>query len=386
VIGTINTEEDEEDPEAKVEPSQAQSDNDHAGSAHEETLNRHQGSGPIPARSLPPQFLVLQLETGDSVFMLLHPNDLGQLHFVANTYRVPKPMITLQAGVHLAVDPTSRYMAVGSSEDMFAIYQLQDRAVLEKEFSEGTKLNHVAACTTRLIFDVILNLIFLYPSSGCEDSVMLLVLVSQRFKTRMIYHEWEAGQDISKIRSKSFTGHLLDYAHSVPLLLIPLKFKSAFVLICETSMCICRGMASNSPTFVPFDNDTTPALPSRYYNGNSRPLWTSWVRPARNTTFQKSYDNIFIVREDGKLMDLTFDKDLEVEHNEVGDFNASCGTAFACLDFKRADPENDDLFVNGGDGDLFVNGGDACSGGTYLVSISSIRVIPQLPKASFRSK
>lgn len=247
VVGTLSA--GEADPHVRARSSNVKTPSDDDGTGSDEREPSHKPKLDTP-RYLPPQFLVLQLETGESVFMMLQPDDHDQLEFITSPYRVSKAMLTLQAGIHVAVDPTSRYIAVGPSEGMVAIYELQRRSVLEKQFAEGKKrLGHVARSTTIPLLGVILKMTFLYPSQGCEDSVILLLLAIIKNKTRMVTYAWERGSDVRYIRTKDINGHQLNWQQRLPLLLIPLKFDSAFLLVCETSMSVCTGMISNNPEF-----------------------------------------------------------------------------------------------------------------------------------------
>jgi hypothetical protein len=137
-------------------------------------------------QSLSPQFIVLQLDTGDSVFLMLRQSKSGELEFVSSRHRVTKSMLKLQPGIHLTVDPSSRYMAVGCSEHLFAIYALHPREELSKQYQGSSTLRHVQSESYFNVQGIILKMEFLYPTADDESHIILLVLVVSRGKTRMV--------------------------------------------------------------------------------------------------------------------------------------------------------------------------------------------------------
>ncbi|KUJ10314.1 uncharacterized protein LY89DRAFT_740042 [Mollisia scopiformis] len=366
VIGSVTAY--EQDPDAMVDTTQVKSEGDASDTGQPASSYKSESSA--TSSRLPPQFLVLQLETGDTIFLMLQTNGSGQPRFVASTYRVSKAMLRCQPGVHIAVDPSSRYMAVGCSEGTFAIYKLQTRATLKQQFSEGKKLQHISQEMHMPAEDSILQLQFLYPPPGndCQDCIILVALVIRKHKTRILVYEWDAGDAITRIKPKSIKGHLLDDQRQMPLLLIPLVIRSSFVLVYEDFMAVCEGMVSNTPKFTinsfhPDYNESTP-----FHNGVGSPLWTSWARPFRHKIFLEHSDNIFVAREDGLIKLLHFNNGLNIEHNNIGQFFANCGTSFASLEFEASDHKS---------GDLLVMGGDGCSGGTYLLQARKLPILTE---------
>ena len=316
----------------------------------------------IPRKSfvLPPQCILLQLDTGDSVFLMLNQSDNGTLKFVSTRHRVSKPMLGLQPGIHLAVDPSSRYMAVACSEGVFAIYALHSRENLSNQHTRGSILRHVQAERHMYFHGVIHKMEFLHPSANEEEHIILLILYIVRGKTRMLLYEWETGYDLNQVRAHRHRGHLLEESRQMPLLLIPLTIKSSFILVSEKSMAVCQDILQGTPRFTDFNNRVDP--PTSLHHGSGAPLWTSWARPVRLPVHAARRDDIYITREDGLIKYLEIDS--EEDHivradNNIGEFECNCGTALASLDYQGYDDKT---------GDLLITGGDSCAGGTYLVS------------------
>ncbi|CZR62372.1 uncharacterized protein PAC_12269 [Phialocephala subalpina] len=364
VIGSISAY--EQDPDVKLGSTQVKSEEEENGLGQEHSIKDPVSSARQP---LPPQFLVLQLETGDSIFLMLQVPNSRQPRFVTSRYRVSKAMLRLQPGTHIAVDPTSRYMVVSCSEKELAIYELQNRATLKQQLSQGQELKHIVSSMHFPVMDVIVKIDFLHPTPGDEDHIILLAIVIRKGKTRMLMFEWDSGDNIIKIKPRSVKGHTLDNGRQMPLLLIPLTIRSAFILVFENSISICEGMASDHPVFKDLESpEDIPTPPSDFHNGLGVPLWTSWTRPARRPDFLSENDHIYITREDGWIKFLDFNKHEDALNNDFGQFHANCGTAFASLDFKQATTSSIKS------GDLLVIGGDSGSGGTYLVEARGLPI------------
>jgi hypothetical protein len=320
---------------------------------------------------LSPQSIILQLDTGDTVFLMLRQSAAGELEFVSSRHRVSKPMLGLQPGVHLTVDPSSRYMAVGCSEHLFAIYSLHPREELSRQHMQGSSLRHVESQGYFNVQGIILKMEFLYPNADDESHIILLVLVVAKGKTRMVRYEWETGNDLAKLRSHNQRGHPLNRNQQMPLLLIPLTIKSSFILIYERFMTVCRDFLAGEPRFFDFNQNIDP--PTNVYHGKGIPLWTSWTRPARLKSFTVHRDDIYIVREDGIVKFLEIDSDLEEvvgADMHIGELEGNCGTALASLDYHNYGSQT---------GDMLITGGDSCSGGTYLVSAICLPFCSQFP-------
>lgn len=371
----------ENDPNVKKRATQVKDENGDIDMNGHGRSNRHG----LVSRILPPQFLFLQLQNGDSVFLMLHQDVNGELEMRPSRFRISKNTLNLQPGMHIAVDPSSRYMAIGCSEGVFAIYALNSREELQAQFADQDELQYVEAEHYIRINGTIVNMAFLFPSPTEPGHVILLALVVIRGRTRMVTWEWPTGRDLKSIRAESLKGHALSDDRKMPQLLIPLRTNSTFILVCEDAMVTCSGLREGSPTFVDFQGVSSP--PSELHHGAKRPLWVAWARPARVPERIEEADDIYIVREDGLV------KFLEVEASDgdvrldssIGELGSNCGSALACLDYVK---ERMSLRPADGErpsGDLLVTGGDSCSGGTYLVSNEASLPRNSLRKLLFRS-
>ncbi|QSZ34048.1 hypothetical protein DSL72_005628 [Monilinia vaccinii-corymbosi] len=313
---------------------------------------------------LPPQILVLQLEadtSSDSVFLMLHQLNDGSWKFISSRRRLSRAMDKLQPGMHLSIDPSSRYMAIGCSQLCFTIQACQTRTELNRQYASGEELRFVESERVILCTGAILKLEFLHPPAGSDDDIILLLIASQNGKIKMVIFSWRAGDPLSAVKSKSSSkkGYLLN---EVPLLIIPLRFETAFILVSERSMAVYKGILEGAPEFIPIGS--CPREPTELYQGSDTPLWTAWAKPTRLPYHTAQQDDVYLAREDGWicLLEVNYDNedpDLMPCLTDVGRMQCNIGTAFTCVDYSL-DPNVHRH------GDVLVSGGDASIGGTYL--------------------
>lgn len=92
-------------------------------------------------------------------------------------------------------------------------------------------------------------------------------------------------------------GHLLPPRYRLPLLLIPLKFASAFMLVCTDVIVICQDLLLHSPRYM--ESPMIDDQPSKDYTGCYRPLWTAFAKPMQGGTRGLTHEDFFLAREDG---------------------------------------------------------------------------------------
>ncbi|KAJ8071332.1 hypothetical protein OCU04_001664 [Sclerotinia nivalis] len=332
-------------------------------------------SPPSPTVLLPPQILVLQLEedtSGDCVFLMLHQSNDGCWKFISSRRRLSKAMNKLQPGMHLSIDPSSRYMAVGGSEQCFTIQAFNTRTELNRQCANGEELRFIESEKIVICKGAILKLVFLHPPAGSDDDIILLLIVTTNGKIRMLLYSWRAGDPLStvKTRNPSKKGYALK---DIPLLVIPLRFQTAFILVNKHSMAVYKGILEGAPECIPIGS--TLKAPLKLYQGSDTPLWTAWAKPTRLPHHTAQHDDTYLAREDGWicLLGINYDNedpDLTPSLTDVGEMQCNIGQAFACADYSL-DP---DIHRHG---DVLVSGGEASMGGTYL---NTARAQPNVKK------
>ncbi|ESZ98670.1 hypothetical protein SBOR_0908 [Sclerotinia borealis F-4128] len=312
---------------------------------------------------LPPQILVLQLEvdtSSDSVFLMLHQSNDGSWRFISSRRRLSKAMDKLQPGMHLSIDPSSRYMAIGSSEQCFTVQAFNTRTELNRQYAVGEELRFIESERIVLCKGAILKLEFLHPPAGSDDIILLLIMALNG-KIRMLLYSWRAGDPLSAVRTRNSSkkGYVLN---DIPLLIIPLRFQTAFILVNDRSMAVYKGILEGAPECILIGS--FPRLPNELYQGSDMPLWTAWAKPTRLPYHKARQDDVYLAREDGHicLLEVNYDNedpDLTPSLTDVGRMQCNIGQAFTCVDYSL-DP------IVTRHGDVLVAGGDASIGGTYL--------------------
>jgi hypothetical protein len=307
---------------------------------------------------LPPQYIILALESGDLIFLFAHEVN-GAVEFVWSCHKAANKMLIGQPVKHLTIDPSSRYMAMAGSEHVFSVYALHSTDILCAQYMRGEPLRPTASEICLQVDGVIHKMEFLFPSNDDPGHIILLLLVVKNGATGMFVYEWVAGQDLNSIRTNNKRGFKLTEEIRLPLLLIPLRIHSAFLLVSESVMAVCKNLLEGTPEFqdVNMPNDA----PSSLYFGIGKPLWTAWARPLRTRSYAKFHDDLYIAREDGVVKSLEIDLDEFLQAKlDVGNFRSNIGTAFASLDWTFPGQDNSAS-------DFLVTGGDSGPGGMYLV-------------------
>ncbi|KAK3936369.1 mono-functional DNA-alkylating methyl methanesulfonate N-term-domain-containing protein [Diplogelasinospora grovesii] len=303
------------------------------------------------ALPLPPQMLLLVLECGDSVFLFVNPSANGKPEFVVSRFPSPRKQL-VYPGVHLAVDPSSRYMVLACHEKFFVVYELESVQTIHERYMRNEPLNPVCATRPRSVQGVIQNAAFLHPRPGDDDHIILLLIIVRNGKSRMVTFEWETGGDLKAVFADEKHGHRMPVENKLPMLLIPLTVRSAFIVISPDQIAVCTEGLHGPPNFETIEMRTPPATVN--YHGRDKPLWTAWARPFRLSPYFKERDCIYLAREDGVVMFIEADAESALDRSTLMDtFDCNIFTSFTCLFDQYTD--------------VLVMGGDAGSGGMWKI-------------------
>ncbi|KAL2170323.1 hypothetical protein VTG60DRAFT_5002 [Thermothelomyces hinnuleus] len=277
---------------------------------------------------LPPQMLMLVLETGGNVFLFVRPGPDGKPRFSISRMREPKHMQG-RMGFHLAVDPSSRYVAMASPTDSFVVYEVESHQQLNEKYLRNEPLHPVKSFCLRSVRGVIHKITFLYPRPGDDHHIILLLVLVRRGKSRTVIYEWEAGDDLRRVLAEEKQGHRMPVEHQMPLLLIPLTTQSAFLTISADQIALCTECLHGPPIFDTIEMAAHP--PTVNHRGRQRPLWTAWARPFRLRSYSKNRDCIYLAREDGVVLFMEADQDNALTSHVLDPFPCNISGAFACL-------------------------------------------------------
>ncbi|KAK3681163.1 hypothetical protein LTR37_020985 [Vermiconidia calcicola] len=288
---------------------------------------------------IPPQCVVLTLDSNDLLFLYLTNDRNGGFRFVHQALPMPTfDRLLFQPGEHLAVDPRSRALAVAANEREVVIYSAKFEDRIRHELQTGYQdWCPVSAQRPLPVEGVIQHIDFLYPpmdDNGADDNdhvILLLIVIVQR-RTRAIWIDWYYSTDLH--HATVHTGQPLDEAQSVPGLLIPLR-NAAFLLVNGTEIKRWKGLLSGSASGQAINSMNLVAS----YPGASprRPAWANWCRPRRGRSARSDFEHLYLIREDGQvyLVQMVGEK---VETSHAGEFDCHVGTAFASLGDSR-DPD-----------------------------------------------
>lgn len=310
--------------------------------------------------AIPPELLLLVLDNGDCVFLFVGPRSDGAPEFVASRFQNPKGTF-LPPGFHLAVDPSSRYMALGCAENFFAVYELESRQTMGDRYRNGAPLKPVRSFRGRGLRGIIHKMVFLYPGAEPSGHVILLLIIVQNGKSRMVIYEWALGQDLQTVLDQEKSGHRMPLDNRMPLLIIPLMVQSSFMAVSSDHIAVCSQTLQGQPTFSGFEID--PHAATTNHHGRGEPLWTAWARPFRlREHWRGGNDCFYLAREDGVVEFIEADQEdngeVLLRSSIVMDrFNTNISSAFACFPDQW--------------GDILVMGGDSCLGGLWRASPST---------------
>ncbi|KUI63102.1 hypothetical protein VP1G_10219 [Cytospora mali] len=199
---------------------------------------------------LPPQLLLIILETGDCIFLFLRPDKHGAFEFVVLQHDLHSSRL-VRPGFHLAVDPSSRYMAQACSRNIFVVHELESMSNLNNSFIRGQQLRPIISSRARTVNGVIHTMEFLYPRPQDPQHIILLLIVVNRGVPRLITYDWELGDDLREALSAEKVGHRLPQQHEMPLLIIPLTIRTAFFAVSEGEIAFCKDVLHGAPSFEP---------------------------------------------------------------------------------------------------------------------------------------
>ncbi|KAH7137122.1 mono-functional DNA-alkylating methyl methanesulfonate N-term-domain-containing protein [Dactylonectria estremocensis] len=319
--------------------------------------------------SLPPQMLVLVLENGDGVFMFIRERTDRSLEFITTKYKNPTGLAYL--GYHLCMSPTSSYMVTGSIQSAFVVYELESLKELNAQYMLKGSFNPVRSIRLRQFRGSILHMKFLHPRPQDQFHIIVLLLIARMEgpnglpSTRMIYWEWELGDELKTVFATEKSGARLPEEHQVPLLLIPLRFNSAFCIVSEHCIGIVNCALDDPHSFETLHNN--PPSQTELHHGAAGPLWTAWARPFRRQKYFENTDIIYLAREDGVLVHIEIEASgMMPQVTNVGAVGTNISTAFTTAY---------DVFA-----DVFVIGGNSGPGGIWKLpargDLTQVSTIP----------
>ena len=300
-----------------------------------------------PRRILPQNLLILALESGDLEFLYLQQGLAGNWEFVSTRHPIRASRLH-PPGFHMTIDPGSTYLTVACTQDLFVTLELHSMQYLRRQHRRSNHLFPVKSQRARALSGIIHKIEYLHPNPENDQHVILLLILVRHKVSRIVVYEWERGDDLKGAFSEDKSGHQLADEYRLPLLLIPLTVRNAFLIVTEDIAATCSDILHGSPTFESFPLGQELQV-TEHHEGNIKPLWTAWTRPYRSSRYHTDHDVLYLAREDGLLnwLDIGEDPVVDVSYN-MGSLECTVDSAFACM--------YDTI------GDVLIAGGSCCPG------------------------
>ena len=307
--------------------------------------------------TLAPHTIVLALESKKLCFLFFSVDASGTV----KSYRAYKELysgtsVQEKLGEHVAIDPTSCALAVAAHDNLFMFMAFKSRQALFDAFQNDQDMNPIREEIMIPVDGNIVKMEFLHAPPPDTQHVILLLLVHKHEKTRILCYEWDPLSPSVRTIRQVASGQTLRPEEQFPLLLVPLRFAAAFMLVSECEYSVYRdiltGNASSSGQVLDYaEGPEEPGLSPRF------PVFTQWTRPKRSLTHALEEDNIYLCREDGvvrflEIRDRKVPGQMVGTQSKVGRLKAHINTAFASLDLNHRY-------------DHIAAGGDMSSGGLW---------------------
>ncbi|KAF4465208.1 thermotolerance [Fusarium albosuccineum] len=309
---------------------------------------------------LPPQLLVVMLETGDAIFLFVRERLDNTLEFVFTKYESPRNLKFL--GFHLSIDPSSRYMAAASAEGAFLVYELESLSQMSSQYQRHGSFQPVKSIKIRITQGIIHKMEFLHPRPEDDYHIILLLIIIRReasrqaHVSRMVVYDWELGEKLAAVFRAEKSGTPLPKEHRMPLMIVPLRINNAFFAVSEHSIGIAKNALTGQTSFDTLETHSPGQ--TRLHHGAAAPLWTAWARPFRLNRYFEKTDIIYLAREDGVIAHIEIDSAaLMPSVINVGTISTNISTAFTTAY---------DVFS-----DVFIIGGDSGPGGIWKLPARS---------------
>lgn len=278
---------------------------------------------------LPPQQLILVLENGMCLFLFLHTGSDGSLRFWGHRLPnlIPK---SVYMGFHIAVDPSSRYILLASHQQHFIVLEYSSYEDNNNRYLGKTGGSSIRSWFARSIQGVIHKAVFLYPRPEDVNHIILLLIIVKNGKSRMVIYDWELGANLRTVFEPEKHGYPMLVETQLPLLVIPLTVRSAFLTISPSQTTVWTGALHGppQPDAIPLEHPP----PTDIHYGKSAPMWTTWLRPLRLPPYFNDRDCIYLAREDGVMRYIQFDEDAEIVcSTPMATFDCNISNAFACV-------------------------------------------------------
>jgi hypothetical protein len=148
---------------------------------------------------LPPEVLILTLDSRVLMFLWALQSPAGSLSFHHRTIRLPAGSTRFECpGTFLAVDPRCRAIAVAAREGQFVLYKTKSLGEWREDVRTGRDTTAIEDERIIPIDGHVMHMEFLSPGTSEDDShVVLVFVVAHGGRTKLTCYDWDARFDLN---------------------------------------------------------------------------------------------------------------------------------------------------------------------------------------------
>lgn len=172
----------------------------------------------------------------------------------------------------------------------------------------------------------------------------------------MEVYSWDTRLGLAYATPASCSGQRLPRTDEDVVMLIPSTKWTSFTIVTQTEIVVWDDILS--PLAKRINVPLTDQHSGKRGISTANPIWTQWTRPYRHEAYNKTHDDICLVREDGMLRHYIINHETATKIEALylpGDLGVNVDKAFASMSTPPAL----------GGGDVFIVGGNLCDGGVF---------------------
>ncbi|KAE9988992.1 hypothetical protein EG328_003308 [Venturia inaequalis] len=326
--------------------------------------------GSAKSTTLPPQVLVLALESAELRFVIFDASHPDGLHFRQTSFPLPiYKSLKKTPGRTISVDPLARALVVSASSNTILVYDLKKRATLQSEYANNLEQwNPISSERQLHVEGNILAIGFLHPGPGNEHLIVLIIVAIVGGVSKLSCWRWTQTQGLAGISpvvqsiklpksetESSATTEFRSPTETAPEhcnLMIPMANSPSFLLVHGSDVRICRNVLTGKPDVIDVPQKSWEQDPKHWASSSRRPAYTSWTRCARLASWKnKGNDSLYLIREDGVIRNYTRGDNYGTGSlGNAGQFDCTVSTAVSSFLLHLKHP------------DFLVAAGDMCNG------------------------
>ncbi|KAF2747871.1 hypothetical protein M011DRAFT_477037 [Sporormia fimetaria CBS 119925] len=300
-----------------------------------EHLNHYESAtSRVETDDLPPELLVLTLDTGSLVILWTHQTSTGNVNF---RQQIIPLRLGFRYGRLLAIDPKQRAIAVAARSGPLVLYETRDVDTWRDQSRTDKDVTLIRSERHVPLEGRIMHMEFLNSSvDECGSHIVLVLVVAHAGRTQIVTLDWDARTGLNSYDPKRALRMNLDPEDAEPLLLIPLNDSPDFLLVCNHHISTYTNILSGVSR--PAHRTELPresSRPGHVAGSRIGPSWVQWSRATRNPGFQKEV--IYVAREDGLVLYLEIRPSKLLEISIAGQLPQAVDRAFTCLPLRSHD-------------------------------------------------